>query len=185
MDTVTPALTARQIFPQAFLSTWTMPVLNEETGEYLTYRQLRKHPRLASIWYTFYSNEMGLLCQGIGVEPQGVDKRVDGNNTFHVIYYNDIPTDQCKDITYKYVVCNFKPHKSDPYHTRITIGGNLICYPGDVGTNTASLELVKFFLNSVLSRPVAHFTYFDIEKNYIGTPMDRPKYVCINISNIP
>ena len=92
MDAFTPVLTAHRIFPQAFLVMWKMPVLDEETGKYLTYRQLHKHPRLAFIWSTLYSNKMGRLCQGIGSGPQGVDKRVDGTNTFHVIYYDDIPT---------------------------------------------------------------------------------------------
>ena len=51
-DAVTTALTARRIFPQSFISMWEMLVLDEETGKYLTYHQLRKHPCLASIWYT-------------------------------------------------------------------------------------------------------------------------------------
>ncbi len=50
------------------------------------------------------------------------------------------------------VVCEVHPEKDDPDRTRITIGGNHICYLGDVGTNTASLELVKLLLNSVLSQ---------------------------------
>ena len=69
--------------------------------------------------------------------------------------------------------------------TRITIGGNLISYPGNVGINTASLKLVNFFLNGVLSRPSARFACFDIEFVYLGTPMDRPEYVRVKIANIP
>ncbi len=49
------------------------------------------------------------------------------------------------------VVCEVQPEKDDPNCTQITIGGNRICYPGNVGTNTASLELLKLLLNSVLS----------------------------------
>jgi hypothetical protein len=48
-------------------------------------------------------------------------------------------------------VCGVHPDKDDPNCTQITIGGNRICYPGNVGTNTASLELLKLLLNSVLS----------------------------------
>ena len=101
---------------------------------------------------------MGRLCQGIGVGTQGIGKLVDGTNTFHVIYYDDIGTDRHKGVTYTSVVYDFKPHKLDPYLTRIIIGGNLIFYPRDVGTNTASLKLVNFLLNSVLLRPGARFT---------------------------
>ncbi len=35
------------------------------------------------------------------------------------------------------VVCEVCPEKDDPDRTRITIGGNRICYPGNVGANRA------------------------------------------------
>ncbi len=80
------------------------------------------------------------------------------------------------------VVCEVRPEKDDPDRTRITIGGNRICYPGDVGTKTALLELVKLLLNSVLSRKGARFSTIDIKNFYLDTPMPDPKYVCIKIS---
>jgi hypothetical protein len=49
------------------------------------------------------------------------------------------------------VVCEVQPDKDDPNSMQITIGGNCICYPGNVGTNKVSLELLKLLLNSVLS----------------------------------
>eukprot|EP00804_Cyclotella_cryptica_P009972 CCRYP_015404-RA/>CCRYP_015404-RA protein AED:0.29 eAED:0.29 QI:0/0/0/1/1/1/2/0/498 len=89
------------------------------------------------------------------------------------------------EITYSKVVCKVHPEKSDPDRTRITIGGNRTCYPGDVGTKTAPLELVKLMINSVLSRHNAKFCTFDISNFYLGTPLDRPEYVRIRIDNIP
>ncbi len=56
-----------------------------------------------------------------------------------------------KEVCHTMVVCEVRPDKDDPDRTRITICGNCICFPGDVSTNTASLELVKLLLNSVLS----------------------------------
>ena len=56
-----------------------------------------------------------------------------------------------------------RPGKKDPNRTRITICGTNVCYPGDVGTNTASLELFRLMINSVLSREVAKYVCFDIE----------------------
>ena len=113
---------------------------------------------------------MGRLYQGIGVGTQGVIKLVDGSNTFHIIYYYDIRTYRHKDVTYTSVVCDFKPHKSYPYRTQITIGENIICYPGNVGTNTAPLKFVKFSLNSVLLLPGARFNCFDIEIFILALP---------------
>ncbi len=43
------------------------------------------------------------------------------------------------------------PDNEDPNHTWITIGGNRICYPGNVGTNTVLMKLLMLLLNSVLS----------------------------------
>ncbi len=57
-----------------------------------------------------------------------------------------------KEIIYRKVVCEIWEGKDDKNFTRITVGGNLIFYPGNVGTNTASLELIKLMLNSVISR---------------------------------
>ncbi len=82
------------------------------------------------------------------------------------------------------VICEVRPEKDDPDRTQITIGGNKICYPGDVGTNTAPLELVKLLLNSVLSRKGARFSTIDLKNFYLDTPMPELEYVCI-LSNIP
>ncbi len=83
------------------------------------------------------------------------------------------------------VVCEVWPDKDDLDCTRITIGGNHICFPGDVGTNTASLELFKLLLNSVLLRKGARFSIIDLKNFYLDTPMPDPEYVRIKISNIP
>ena len=62
------------------------------------------------------------------------------------------------------VVCEVKPHKEDTNRTLITVEGSQICYPGDVGTPTGSLDLVKLIINSVLSRRNARFVSFDLKK---------------------
>ena len=67
---------------------------------------------------------------------------------------------------------------------RISIDGNRITFPGDVGTPTASLDFAKLVFNGVLSHPRAKFTTFDICNFYLQTPLDRPEYVRIRLSNI-
>ena len=88
-----------------------------------------------------YAKELGRLCQGVGSTVDGSSKRVKGTDTFYVIDNEDIPLDRRKEITYSKVVCKVHPKKSDPDRTHVTIGGNHICYPGNVGTKTAPLEL--------------------------------------------
>jgi hypothetical protein len=41
-------------------------IRDEETGEYLNYRQLMRHPKHKTIWNTSSPNEFGQLAQGVG-----------------------------------------------------------------------------------------------------------------------
>ncbi len=152
----------------------------------LKHHQLRTHPDYKSIWDTSYANELGRLCQGIGtnnINPTG--KCIDGTNTFRPITYTEIPSDRWQDVTYSWVVCEVRPQKDDPNRMHITIGGNRICYPGDTGTRTGSLEQVKLQINNVLSTTSARFASFEISNFYLGTPLDHPEYVCIKICDTP
>ena len=83
------------------------------------------------------------------------------------------------------MVCEVRPEKDDPDCTRITIGGSIIYYPGDVGTNTATLELIKVLLNSVLSRKGARFSTTNLKNFYLDTPMKDSEYVRIKVADIP
>ena len=162
------------------------PVLDITTGKELEHRQLRAHPAYKETWDASYANELGRLCQGIGQSmTNATKKRVEGMDTFRPIQVHDIPAEHRGDVTYTHVVCEVRPQKEDPNRTRITIGGNRICYPGDTGTKTGSLELVKLILNDVLSTKQARFACFDISNFYLGTPLDRPKYVRIKFADIP
>jgi hypothetical protein len=110
---------------------------------------------------------------------------VEGTNTFFRINYNDIPVTKRKEIFHTSMVCKVRPEKDDPNRTRITIGGIRICYPGNVGTNTASLELIKLLLNSVLSRNGAHFSSINLKNFYLDTPMPDPENVQVKLTDIP
>ena len=139
-----------------------MPVLDETSGQSLQYCQLLKHPKLAHIWNTSYSNEMGRLCQCIGKGSKGPSQqRVEVTNTFRLIKFSDIPQDIKHENFHSMLVCEVKHHKEDPNRTRITVTGSQICYPGDVVTPTGSLDLVKLIINSVLSLRNARFVSFD------------------------
>jgi hypothetical protein len=137
------------------------------------------------MWDTLYANELGPLCQGIGTGTTPNTKQVAGTNTFFPINYNDIPVHKHKKISHTLVICEVHPEKDNPNCTQITIGGSQISYPGDVGTNTASLELVKILLNSVLSWKGMQFSTIDLKKIYLDTPMPNPEYVRINMLDIP
>ena len=153
-------------------------VLDMDTGELLEYRQLLKHPKFAKDWNISAANEFGRLAQGI-------KGRVKATNTIEFIHKSEVPQDRFKDVTYIKFVCTVRTEKKEPNRTRATMGGNLINYPDDVGTPTANLLLIKIFLNSVVSTPGAKFANADIANFYLMTPLKRPEYAKIKLSDIP
>jgi hypothetical protein len=162
-----------------------LSVLNPSTGEFLKHCQLHHDSRYKATWDTSYANELGRLCQGIGLGTTPHSKWVAGTNTFFLIDYHNILSHKQKEICHTMMVCELRPDKDNPDCTCITIEGNCICYPGDISTNTASLELVKLLLNSVLSCKGARFSSIDLKNLYLDTPMPDPEYVCIKITDIP
>ena len=128
---------------------------------------------------------MGGLCQGVVKGPNGKGNRIEGTNTFFAIKFEEIPKDRLNEICYTSVVCEVRHGGNDPNRTIITICGTNVCYTGDVGTNTASLELFKLMINNVLSRKGSNSVCFDIEFFYLSTPLERPEYVKIQLSKIP
>jgi hypothetical protein len=103
------------------------------------------------------------------------------NKHLVLIPKNKIPSDRLKDVTYARICVNVRPDKAD----RITLGGNLVNYPGDVGTRTADMLTVKLLFNSVISTPGAKFMSLDISNFYLMTPLDRYEYVRMNLSDFP
>ena len=80
---------------------------------------------------------------------------------------------------------DYRTEKSDPYRTRLTVGGNLIVYPSDCGTPTVNLLTVKLLLNSVISSPGAKLLTIDIKNFYLNLPMERFEYTRLKLSNLP
>ena len=65
------------------------------------------------------------------------------------------------------------------------MGGNRINYPGEVGTPTAEMLLIKILLNSVISTRGPKFMSIDIKNFYLATPMGRYKYLKLKLCDIP
>jgi hypothetical protein len=151
-------------------------VFHPNTGNAMTYRQLITDPLTNHDWQRSAANEFGRLAQGIG-------GRVKGTNTIRFIKRSEIPSD--RKPTYPRFVCEIKPHKVEVNRTRLTLGGNLIDYPGDVSTRTADMDTIKMIFNSTVSTPGAKFCSMDITNFYLNTKMDRPEFVRIPINLIP
>ena len=153
-------------------------VMDDETGDMLEYRHLVKSPKYRDTWSKAFGKEIGRLAQG----QEGV---TEGTNALFFIPYEQVPGDRRRDITYARICANYRPEKEDPHRIRITLGGNLVNYPGDVGTKTADMLTVKLLLNSVISTPGARFMSMDISNFYLMAPMTRYEYVRMNLDDFP
>jgi hypothetical protein len=154
------------------------PVLDQYTGKMLEYPQLLRDPKHEAIWSKAGANEFGRLAQGVG-------GRIDCTNTMFFIHKHEIPQDRLKDVTYIKFVSLIRTEKEDPHQIGATLGGNLIHYPDDVGTPTADLLLIKIFLNSAISTDGAIFATADLSNFYLMTPLKRPEYVRVKLTDIP
>ena len=68
---------------------------------------------------------------------------------------------------------------------RLTYGGSNLSINMDLSTPTASLLTVKILLNSVISTPGAKFMAIDIKDFYLNTPLERPEFIRLKMSNFP
>ena len=95
----------------------------------------------------------------------------------------NIPKDRV--VTYARVVVDFRPQKDDPNRVRITVGGNLIKYPGELTTRTADLTTSKLLWNSVISTDDARFAALDVGNFYLETPLERYEYIRLPLKHFP
>jgi hypothetical protein len=151
-------------------------VMHPVTGVAMEYRQLIKDPLTKEAWLLSSANEFGRLAQGVG-------GRITGTDTIQFVPHSALPAG--KRATYPRFVCTERPQKAEPNRTRLTLGGNLIDYDGDVSVGTAEMDTIKVLLNSVVSTPEAKFCTADVTNFYLNTPMDEPEFVLIHISLIP
>ena len=148
------------------------------TGKVLNYRQLMQSQKHKETWSKSSANEFERLASGVG----GCIK---GTNTIKFINKRNIPSKRMKDVTYGKFVCMIRPEKKETYRTWFVVGGNKINYPGKVATPTAEMLVAKLLFNSVISTQGARFMTMDIANFYLMTPLKRPEYVKIKLSDIP
>jgi hypothetical protein len=176
---ISSAKQARLKVPVGYLTDVANAVLDNETGKMLKYRDLLRHPKYKKEWTISSANEFGRLAQGVG-------GRIEGTDTIFFIYKHEVPSDRFKDVTYGSFLCTVRPQKVDePNRTRLTIGGDRINYPFEVGTPTADMLLAKILWNSIISTKGARFMTIDIKNFYLMTPLKRPEYFRLKLSDIP
>ncbi len=98
---------------------------------------------------------------------------------------SQVPKERIGDITYGSFRCDYKPNKEEKERTRLMVGGKKINYPDNTGTPTANMTLFNVLLNSIISTKGAKCMTIDLKDFYLNTPMERPKYMRLKISDIP
>jgi len=149
------------------------PMVHPTTGEMISsYKQLMHDPDTAKIWQTAFGKNFGGMAQG--------DKKTGqkGTNSIFVMTHDDIKLNPCtQTIKYTRVIVNFHPQKANLHRIRITAGGNLINYPGELSTHTANLTTSKLMWNIVLSTEGAKYICLDITNYYLSAPLDQYEYM--------
>ena len=90
---------------------------------------------------------------------QGDNKtKTKGTNCIFVMSHEEIlQIPKGRVITYAHIVVDFRSQKADPNRVRMTAGGKLIIYSGELTTRTADLATSKVLWNSDLSTENAKF----------------------------
>jgi hypothetical protein len=130
-------------------------------------------------WSLSLANEFGQFANGIGGRIKNP------TNTIKFIYQRKVPKEQKRDVMYGQFVCTVHPEKAEPDQTRFTVGGDRINYPGKVATPTAEMLVAKMLFNSIISTKGAHFMTMDISNFYLMTPLHRPEFIQMKLSDIP
>ena len=84
-------------------------------------------------------------------------------NSLSPLHHNEIriiPTDHT--VTYANIIVDYRPQKSDPYHIKITAGGNLINYSVELTTGTVYLTTFKILQDIIISTVNAKHMCVDI-----------------------
>ena len=72
--------------------------------------------------------------------------------------------------------------KNRDHRTRITAGGNLLDYPGEVSTPTSDLNTMKLHVNSAILYVTSRYMCMDVNYFYPNNEMDMDEYTMIQIS---
>jgi hypothetical protein len=113
---------------------------------------------------------------------QGI-RDIPGTDTCFCVELTNIPKD--RKITYGKIVCDYKPHKKEKERVRLTVGGDMLDYSGDVATSATGITTFKILINSTLSAADAAMMIMDIKNYYLGTPLPRFEYMQKLLSRFP
>ena len=90
-----------------------------------------------------------------------------------------------KRVTYGKIVCEIKPEEEEKERTRLTVGGNLLDFTGNLSAPTESVTTEKCDFNSVVSTPGARCLLADIKIFYLNNILPDTEFMRIPLKIIP
>ena len=154
-----------------FLCDLAYVVLDDKTGNLLEYRHLMKHLNYKDLWTKSFGTEIRRLATT--------------TETIFFVQKGNILDDRKGNETHARIACVYRDGKKDKYRTHVTMGGNLVNFPGDCGMPTADLITVKLLLNSIISTPNTKFMTLEIKDFYLMTLMKRYEYFRVKLDLFP
>lgn len=152
-------------------------VYDPNSGKTMEYRELIQHPNTKDVWQQSSAKEFAQCAQGL---PQ---LNIQGSDTITFITKDQVPAGRFP--TYARFVIELRPMKVDPTRTRLTVGGNLISYPGKTSSPTADITMFKILIVDTLFTPGARICMGDIKNFYLSTPMQCKENMKIPLDLIP
>ena len=150
--------------------------IDPTTGASLEYMYIIKGPTKV-IMENYFSNEFDRLTQGVGTRMPS------GTNTIFFIPKDKVTAG--RTITYRRIVAEIRPQNAETHLTRLTAGGNIINFPGDVTTPTSDHIMAKLIFNSVLSTKNNKIMCAGIANFYINNIMNRYEYMKLPLEISP
>jgi hypothetical protein len=171
------AFTPLQLCPkytmQQNLKHYGLAMVHPVRSKHITsYFKLMQDPATLDVWMRVFGKDFGGMCQG---KEKTRTKKTDAIFVMDPKDVPNIPKDQPP--TYAKIVVTYHLQKEDPYQIRITAGGNLFNYPGELITCTADMTTAKLHWNSVLSTLKARYMCLNIGNVYLTAMLDRYKYM--------
>ena len=156
------------------------PIVHPVTGHTISsYKKAIQDPCLKEVWQKAFGKEFGGLAQG------DTKTGTTGTNAIFVMTHDDIKRLKGKKYTYARIVMDHRPQKADPNRIRITAGGNLIHYDGDVSVRSADITTAKLHWNSVISTRDARYMCLDISLFYLTAALEYYEYMKMPLNLFP
>ena len=99
------------------------------------------------------------------------------------ILKSKVPKD--KKVNYGKIVCKMKPEKEEKERTRLTVGGNLLEFTGNLSAPTSSVTTSKCVFNSVVSTPGDRCLLAEIKNLYLNKILPDPDFMQTPLKIIP